>query len=450
MAQHGVGSIVVVGPAGEPAGIVTDRDLRTRALAAGRSPGDPVQTIMSAPVASVSPEAFVFEALLEMTRRSIHHLALVEGGRLVGIVSSHDLLLAQATAPLELSRAIQGAQSVQELTALMPRLTEATSHLFQQGLSGYQMGRVVAELNDLVIRRVLEFVRADLHRAGPGEPPVPFCWFVLGSEGRREQTLRTDQDNALVYADPPATLRPAAERYFPELARRVIEALVAVGYPRCPGGTMASNPRWCQPLAVWRSYFAAWIQEPLAQNVLEASIYFDLRPVAGEEALTRALRDEIRAQVGAWRSFPRYLAKLAVSHAPPLGWFSRFRLERADGRRGINVKLNALLILVNAMRTFAIELGLDETNTIERLEAATRAGGYLSPGEADDVRQAYETIFHVRLRHQLARIAAGQPPDNLVDPHALGESEQRRLKESFRAIRRLQGRLEDRYFTQPL
>ena len=175
-----------------------------------------------------------------------------------------------------------------------------------------------------------------------------------------------------------------------------------------------------------------------------------VRRVSGEPALAGALRDEIREQVAAWRSFPRYLATLAVSHAPPLGLFSRFRLERSGGRRGINVKLNAMLLLVNAMRAYAIDLGLDETNTLERLEAATRAGGCFSRAEADDVRESYETIFTLRLRHQLARLAAGQPPDNLLDPSALARSEQQRLKEAFRAIRRLQGRVRVRYFTEAL
>ncbi|MGH7314345.1 MAG: DUF294 nucleotidyltransferase-like domain-containing protein, partial [Candidatus Rokuibacteriota bacterium] len=304
MAEHGVGSVIVVGPSAAPVGIVTDRDLRTRALAAGRAASDPVTAIMSTPVLSISPEAFVFEALLEMTRRDIHHLAVIEAGRLLGVVSSHDLLLLQAAAPLALTRGIQAAGTLDALGEVMPTLTEATGRLFEQGLSGYQMGRIVSELNDLVIRRVLALVEQNLVKDGSGTPPVGFCWLVLGSEGRREQTIKTDQDNALVYADPSPTLRRAAERYFARFAEQAIESLVRLGYPRCPGGSMASNARWCQPLPVWQRYFAEWVRDPLPQNVLYSSIYFDLRPVAGAEALAGALREEIRGQVAAWRSFP--------------------------------------------------------------------------------------------------------------------------------------------------
>lgn len=450
MAAHGVGSIVILGADGSPAGIVTDRDLRERALGAGRSPETPVTAIMSSPVVTLSPEAFVFEALLEMTRRDIHHLVLFEGGKIAGVVSSHDLLLVQAAAPLEVARRIQSCATLAELTEAMPALTETTRGLFEQGISGYEVGRILSELNDAVIRRVLGFVEQELSASGSGQPCVPYCWVVLGSEGRREQTLHTDQDNALVYEDPSPPLRRPAETYFHRFADRAIAGLIALGYPPCPGGAMASNPKWCQPLAVWRRYFADWVREPAGENLLYASIYFDLRPVAGDERLARALREEIRTQVAAWRSFPRHLAKIAVSHAPPLGLFSRFRLERRDGRRGLNVKLNAILLLVNALRAYAIDLGLDETNTIERLEAATRAGGCFTSSEAIDVREAYETIARFRLRHQLARIAGGHAPDNLLDPYALGRTEQRQLKEAFRAVRRLQGKVADRYFTEAL
>jgi CBS domain-containing protein len=250
MAAQMVGSIIVLDEAGRPAGIVTDRDLRGRALAAGRSDDAPVSSIMTTPIVTISPEAFVFEALLEMTRRNIHHLAVVEGGALIGVLSSHDLLLLQAATPLELARLIQSRTSIDELVGVMPNLTATTRRLFEQGLSGYETGRIISELNDLVIRRVLDLTEQGLRDENGGAPPVPFCWLVLGSEGRREQTLRTDQDNALVYEEPPGGQRGWAQTYFAAFAGRVIDGLVRLGYPRCPADSMASNAKWCQPLSV--------------------------------------------------------------------------------------------------------------------------------------------------------------------------------------------------------
>jgi CBS domain-containing protein len=443
-------SVIVLGPDGQPQGIVTDRDFRERAIASGRSPDEPITAIMTTPLVTISPEAFVFEALLEMTRRGIHHLLVVEGGQPLGVIASDDLLRLEASQPLELSRALQASASLGGLAALVPELTGAMRQLFEQGLSGYELGRIAAELNDVVIRRVLGLVEQELRETGQGLPPVPFCWLALGSEGRREQTLRTDQDNALVYEDPPAALRDRAERYFGEFAQRTVAGLIRVGYPRCPADAMASNPKWRQPLAVWRRYFDEWAHVTTPRNLMDASIYLDFRPVAGEPRLARELREELRAQVKAWRSFPRHLAKIAVSHAPPVGWFGRFKRQRQNGRRGINVKLGGLLLLSNALRAYAIELGLEETNTLERLEAAARVGGCFTVAEVEDVRQAYETIFHLRLRHQLAQLAAGTSPDNFVDPHDLSAHDQRRLVEAFRAIQYLQGKVEDRYFTEML
>jgi CBS domain-containing protein len=428
---------------------VTDRDLRERVLAAGRAPESPVGTVMSVPLVSISPEAFVFEALLEMTRRDIHHLAVVEGGRLAGVVSSHDFLLVQAAGPLEISRAILSRTSLDDLATIMPRLTEVTGQLVAQGLSGYEIGRLVSEINDAVVRQVLGFVGRDLAET-LGQPPVPFCWLALGSEGRREQTIRTDQDNALVYDDGSPGLAAGASRYFTAFAERVIAGLIRLGYPPCPAGAMASNPKWCQPLAVWRGYFAEWMRDTLPEHLMYSSIYLDFRPVAGEPRLAEALRDEVRSQVAAWRSFPRYLAKIAVSHGPPLGLFGRFRRTRRDGQTGINLKLGGMLLLNNALRAYAIDLGLAETNTLERLEAAARVGRCFTAAEVEDVRQAYETIFRIRLRHQLDRLARGAAADNFVDPYGLSRSDQVQLREAFRAIRRLQGKLEDRYFTQAL
>jgi CBS domain-containing protein len=450
MTGRGVDAVVVLGPAEQPEGIVTDRDLRERVLAAGRPADEPVGRVMTTPLVSISPEASLIDAVLEMTRLGLHHLGVVEAGRLLGVVSGHDFLYLHAAAPVQLARMIRSGGTLEELAPVLPAFSETIRQLFEQGLSGSDIGRIVSELNDHLTRRVLGIVEGELGRSGAAEPPVAYCWLALGSEGRSEQTIRTDQDNALIYEDPPAGLRAPSESYFRALAERAIAALVELGHPRCPAGLMASTPRWCQPLAVWRGYVREWIGEPLAgQHLLYASACFDFRPVAGTAQLARALRDEIRTQTGTWRSFPRHLAKVAVSHAPPLGLFGQLLLQRKNGARGIDIKLNGMMPLVNALRVYAIDLGLEEANTLERLAAAAAAGCF-TEAETEATRRAYETLFHLRLGHQLGRIAAGRPPDNFLDPRGLGRDDQRRLKEAFRAIRRVQGKVEMRYFTEPL
>jgi CBS domain-containing protein len=450
MSREGADAVVILGPSGEPAGIVTDRDLRERVLAAGRSPDEPTGAIMTSPLVTISAEAPVLEAVLEMTRHGIHHLGVAEAGRLVGVLSGQALVHLHATAPVGLVRLIRAGRTVGDLAPAVPMLIQIIRRLDAQGLPASSIGRIIAELNDHLVRRVLALAEEELGAAGRGAPPVDYCWLALGSEGRAEQTIRTDQDNALVYADPPAALRSPAAEYFGALAERVIAGLLELGYPRCPAGFMASNVRWCQPLEAWRAYVGEWIGQPLEdQHLLYACTCLDFRAVAGSAPLAAALRQEVAAQVKAWRSFPRHLAKVAVSHAPPLGLFGRFLLERQDGRLGIDVKLNGMLPLVNALRVYALDVGAAETNSLERLVAAARAG-FFGDDEVEEIREAYETLFSLRLRHQLARVGAGQVPDNFLDPRGLARGEQRRLKEAFRAIRRLQGKVEVRYFTEPL
>jgi CBS domain-containing protein len=450
MTGRGVDAAIVLGATGRPDGIVTDRDLRERVLAAGRSADEPVGGAMTTPVVSISPEASLVDAVLEMTRLGLHHLAVVEAGELLGVVSGYDFLHLHAAAPVQLARMIRAARTLDELAPVLPALAETIRRLFVQGLSGSDIGRIVSELNDHLTRQVLAIAESELRQSGVGEPPVAYCWLALGSEGRSEQTIKTDQDNALIYDDPRPALRAPSESYFSALATRAIAALVELGHPPCPAGFMASTARWRQPLGGWRAYVREWIGEPLAdRHLLYASTCFDFRAVAGSGSLARALRDEIRSQARAWRSFPRHLAKVAVSHAPPLGLFGRLLLERRNGGRGIDIKLNGLMPLVNALRVHAIELGLEETNTLERLAAATSAGRF-TEAEAEATRRAYETLFHLRLGHQLGRISAGRPPDNFLDPRGLLRDDQRRLKEAFRAIRHVQGKLEMRYFTEPL
>jgi CBS domain-containing protein len=450
MTRHGADAVVVIGATGQPEGILTDRDLRERVVAAGRATAEPVASVMTTPVVTISAEASLLDAVLDMTRLGIHHLVVMEAQRLLGVVSGHDLLHLHAAAPVQLARMIQSARNLDELAPVLPALVETIRRLFEQGLPGSDIGRIVAEINDHLVRQVLGQAEEGLRQSGADAPPVAYCWLAFGSEGRREQTIRTDQDNALVYEDPPPALREPAQAHLRALAERVIAALGHLGHPPCPAGFMASNPRWCQPLAAWRGDIAAWIAEPLAENhLLYASTCFDFRPVAGAETLARALRDEVRSQTRAWRSYPRHLAKVAVSHGPPLGLFGRFVLETENGARGINIKLNGMLPLVNALRTYAIDLGVEETNSLDRLAAATAAGCFTS-AEAEETHRAYEILFRLRLGHQLDRIAAGRSADNFLDPRALDREDQRRLKEAFRTVRRVQGKVAMRYFTEPL
>jgi CBS domain-containing protein len=448
LSQEGVGSVVVVAEDGHPAGIVTDRDLRRKVVAEGRDPATtPVVQIMSMPLVTLGPGAFAFEALLEMTRHRIRHIVLVDEGRLVGVVSSRDFLLLQTTHPVTLAREITRAVSLDALAELSGRVTTLVSRLVDEGGTAYDIGQIVAELNDRMVVRVLALAAGALEESGEEAPPTRYCWLGFGSEARREQTLRTDQDNGLVYEDPPAHLAARASDYYARLAGAAIQGLVHVGFPRCPGNFMASNSKWCQPVSVWKGYFDRWMREAGPEHVLEACIYFDLRPLGGSIELGTALGSSVRAEAPEHRAFLRYLARDVVSRRLPVTMFGNIAVQRSGPYRGaVDVKGAGGLQLVGAGRLYSLALSLAETNTIDRIRAAA-GRGLFTDAEAREIADAFQHLMRLRLVHQLAQIARREAPDNYIAPSQLSRADALLLRDAMKTVARVQAEVRERFAT---
>lgn len=448
LSREAVGSVVVVDEGGVGIGIVTDRDLRARVVAEGRdAAATPAGAIMSAPLVTLEPAAFAFEAALEMTRRRIRHVVVVEGGRLVGVVSSRDLLGLQAAHPVTLARDIDRAPTVTELAALGARVTQLVRALVEEGAAAYDVGQLVAELNDRVVARVVALTAAALAADGHAPPAAPFCWLAFGSEARREQTLRTDQDNGLVYADPEPEAAPATAAYYTRFAEAAIAGLVAAGFPPCPGNVMASNPTWCQPASVWSGYFRRWLDHPSPSEVLAACIYFDLRPLAGSEVVAAPLERIVRTEAPASRAFLRLLAHDVVSRRVPRTLLGNVAVERrGPGRGSVDIKRAGILQLTGAARVDALGLGLPHTNTVERFRAAAERGIYTA-AEAREITDAYQHLVRLRLVHQLEQLAAGATPDNRVSPARLSRADALLLRDALATVERVQAGLGDRFAT---
>lgn len=445
MGGRAAGSIIVTGAEGAPVGIVTDRDLR-RLLAAGGDGTGPVGAIMSSPLVTVEPGALAVEALLAMTRRNIHHLPVIEEGRLLGVISSGDLVRLQGAHPVALAREIEAQPGLDGLVAAAARVPAVVRWLLGAGAGIAEIGRIVAELNDRLVRRAVELEDAALAAESGRPAPAPYAWLAAGSEGRREQTLRTDQDNGLCWDDhgvDPALAGP----WFARLAERLGRVLVALGFPRCEGGFMADNPRWCQPLSVWRAHFESWMSAPTPQHVLEACIYLDFRPVAGRTGVAEALRDWVTARAPRQVAFLRHLARAVVDRRSPLGWLGRLAVERRGPHRGrLDLKAHGVFPLIQAARVHALALGVAETHTLERFRAAA-AHGALGPAELEQLEEAYAVVGRLRLRRQLACLDAGLTADNHVAPGELSRSDRLLLVEAFHAISSLRRSLAERFQT---
>ncbi|HMQ34591.1 MAG TPA: DUF294 nucleotidyltransferase-like domain-containing protein [Chloroflexaceae bacterium] len=442
MREHGVSCVIVNNPPydllDDGSGILTDRDLRNRVLAAGVPDSTPVSAVMTAPAISIPADSMVFEGLLLMLEHRIHHLPVTRGGLVVGLVTDRDILRRQSHSPLFLPRQLERAASLEELRHYSDQVFATISDLLDQDARFSDLGRVVAVAHDALHKRLLRDAEAEL-----GPPPAPYAWLVLGSEGRFEQTLRTDQDNALIYAD---DAPPEAEPYFKALAELMVERLVACGFPRCPGEIMASNPRWRQPLAAWQDYFARWIDAPDEENLLRTAIFFDFRQVYGELRAEAALRPIVRR---AWanRLFLARLARAALRTPAPLTFFRGITLERrGDQRDLLDLKLRGTAMVVDLARLFALEAGVSETGTMARLRAAWPEAS-LSEEEAEALIQAFELISLLRVRHQRGQIDQGLAPTNHISVSRLSPLERRELKESLQVIARVQRGLAAEYQT---
>ncbi|HAJ36992.1 MAG TPA: cyclic nucleotide-binding protein [Chloroflexi bacterium] len=417
MSEANVSSVLV---AADPPGIVTDRDLRRRVLAVGRGPETPVSAAMTRPLMQIDADTPVHGAMMRMLEAQIHHLALTQEGQIVGLVSSTDLLRFQSQNPLYLQRQLRALDDPAELARYSSEVNKTVEMLQRGGLAAPQIGRIVATLNDTLIARLLQQAEARL-----GPPPMPYAWIVFGSEGRAEQMVLTDQDNALVYAE----ASPTAQSYFDDLAVFVVEQLIAAGFPPCPGGYMATN--WCKPLDEWLAIFAGWIDRPEPQALMEAGIFFDFRRVHGALSLEPLEQQMLAAQRNG--IFLAYMARAANAFAPPLGFFNRLRSEEGY----IDLKKGGIAPVVGMARALALAAGSRERSTTERLAAAVQ-GGVLSSEGADNLNGAFEFFLHLRLRTQLAAIHSGQMPDNRVLVKSLTTREQRLLKDAFMMVREMQ------------
>jgi CBS domain-containing protein len=448
MSDERVGSVIVVDANLAPLGIVTDRDLRRKVVADARDPRTTTAAdVMSRPLVSVRPAAFGFEALLEMTRREIHHLVVLEDERLAGVVSTHDFLMLQTTHPVMLAREIARAPNLAALRELAGRITAMTRRLVEEGGTPYDVGRIVAELNDRAVIRVLALARAALEDEGAGRPPLPYCWIALGSEARREQTLRTDQDNGLIYANAEPDIHDSAAAWFARFAERAVSGLIEIGVPPCPGGWMASNPKWCQSLAAWAGYFRSWMTEPEPEPVLAAQIVFDLRPLAGAMELAASLRALIAREAPKHRLFLGLLARDVVTRRAPLTLFGNVAVARSGPHRGtVDLKGGGTIQLVGAARIHTLELGLEETNTVDRFRAAS-ANGLYRDDEAREITDAFQHLTRLRLLHQLACLARGESADNHVRASALSRADAILLLDALKTVQRVQAGVRERFRT---
>ncbi len=434
MKAEGVDSLVVM-RAGKPVGIVTDRDMVTRYLAGGCT-GAMLGDIMTPNPLTVRLNDFAYQALLLMLRHGVRHLLVVDdAGKPFAILTQRELLRSKTEDILELTDRTARATSIEELRDTHRQVPLIIEALMADNASVREICEVVTEFNDLVISRVVDICMKEM-KAERGLPPVPFCFMVFGSGGRREQTLRTDQDNGIVFlADEKGE---EADKYFQALAERVVKGLEACGFPLCPGKMMATNPEWRRSMASWEETLEEWFLHPTREVMLKTSMFFDLRGIYGDKGLVSRIWEVIFEYVKAYPGFVARMGKSSAEIKPPIGLFGRFVVEKSgEHKNAIDIKLRGCLPIVEGVRALALVEGVKDTNTFNRIEALAQVGTF-SQDMADELIFTYQFLLTLRIRNHVRLLKEGKPLHNYVNPSSLTKRERQILKDSFASVYRLQ------------
>jgi CBS domain-containing protein len=432
MRELAIGSVVVVDPDRIPIGILTLRDVTDRVVLEPGAVDGPIERVMTPSPVTLPVTETAYRAALTMIRHGVRHIVLVEGGRLAGIISERDLFGLQSSPLRELSAAIKGAADLDAIERFGRDIIDLARKLYEQGVAVGALTAFVAALNDLLTERVvqLEFANSELAN-------LRYCWILMGSEGRSEQTLATDQDNGIVFAVTAGHSTEEIRAAILPVARRINQALDRAGYRLCPGNVMACNPQWTLSLDEWRSRFEHWIDSGSPEALLHGAIFFDLRPLHGDLGLGRELRHWLMQHAPRNPRFLHQMAANALKNRPPLGLFKRFAADE-EGR--IDLKLNGATLFVDAARIFTLAHGIDEVNTERRLRAAAPALR-VPAREAEAWIAAFYHVQGLRLRRQTECMRQGLPADNRIDPYALNDFDRRVLVTALEQARTIQARI---------
>jgi len=428
MREHGVSSVLIV--SGERlVGILTDRDLRNRVVAAGLDPERPVGEIATRDVLTTDLRTTAFDAMLLMARHNVHHVPVLDEGRVAGMITATDLTARQTASAVVLAGEIHKQASVEDLKKVTGRIRLLQRNLAAADATAYATGQVVTAMTDALTRRLLQMAETRL-----GPPPVPYVWVAAGSQARCEQTAKSDQDNCMILDDAYDEARHG--EYFKALATFVCDGLDACGYIHCPGDMMAMTDVWRQPQRRWRQYFREWILEPAPKALMLTCVFFDLRAVHGQTALLDEVRAEVLELARNNSIFLAYMVGNALTHRPPLNVLGRIATARSGPERGkVDLKHLGVVPIVDLARVYALAGGHAAVNTWDRLETA---GGEVTTESARDLRDALEYIAVIRIHHQARQIAAGEAPDNFLAPAELSNFQRSQLRDAFAVVQKLQ------------
>lgn len=419
-------------------GLITDRDLRNRVVATGMDTQRPIADIATLAPLSVDARSPAFEALLLMARHNIHHVPVLDGQRVVGMLTATDLTEQHSTSAVYLAGEIGKQGTVEGLQRASARIRRLQQSLAAADASAYNTGHIITTITDAITTRLLQLGEAQF-----GPAPVDYAWVAAGSQARCEQTARSDQDNCMVLDD--AFDEALHGAYFKALSRFVCDGLNACGYVYCPGEMMAVNDTWRQTRQRWDADFAHWTDQPDPKALMLTCVFFDMRAVHGQTGLLERLRRGVLERTRGNGIFLAHMVGNALTRRPPLGLFKGLSTLRGGEHKGtIDLKLTGIAPIVDLARVYALAGGDPAVNTHDRLLGAA-AGGEIGEQSARDLRDALEFLAAMRIQHQARQIAQGLAPDNFLNPNEISNFERTQLKDAFLVVKMLQNVLAQRF-----
>lgn len=441
MTQKNAGAILVAAESSTTnsskyIGIVTDHDIRERAISKGLDLKSPIVEIMSAPLITISDKAMVFETAQLMQEKNVRHVVLQKSnGKIDKLITNSELLQVQGYSAVSLIESINSADSLDDIQKRHNKLPMLVTAVLNSGGNSENVARIIAKVADATVIKLVEFAIDEL-----GKPPVEFTFITMGSEGREEQTLNTDQDNAILYADPEPEQAEEVNEYFMNLARKICTWLDLVGYDFCDGEIMAMNPRWCMPLSKWKEQYHTWIYSATPQDLLEIHIFFDFRSVYGSTQLTGELRKEVFNYIEGNPLFMIFLARDALLYKPPLSLFGNIVTESSgEHPKTFNIKA-AMRTIINFARIYALKHNVFECNTFERLRILNDSG-HLGDSMYNEIFLAYSFLMQMRLKHQAISAKNNYQIDNYINPKKITQIERLMLKNIFSQMNTFQTKL---------
>jgi len=436
MAKRRVSSAFVVKNT-ELLGIVTDRDLRVRAVAKALAPETPVSQVMTANPEWVKGQETIFAATLLMTQGRFHHLPVKINGETVGIVTTSDLILAKQDDPVYLVQHISRQADVNSIKQLVSGMSKLMIQWVNSGMRAQQVSQILTAVSDAITIRLIQLAEEQF-----GPAPVPWCWAGFGSQARSEQLLGADQDNGLVISD---AVTADQLPWFEKLARFVCDALNECGYVHCPGGIMAMTDEWCQPLATWQDTVRRWTRSPTQDAVMRVSIFFDVRCIYGDCSLADRLQETMLEQASQNSIFLAALCANALEARPPLGIFRRFVVDRdGEHRKELDLKKRGVLPLTEIVRLHALAHKISAVNTDERLKALA-AEKHLTITNSRNLADALHFIQHLRISHQCEQVMRGESVSNFLNPRDLPKMAREQLRDAFTIIDEAQSAIRQTY-----